>query len=674
MATIDKLLGLLDIENVASKLSAEKRTELAEKVIKGYQIDRNSRSGWEERCEEAIKFVKQITNPKDFPWEGSANTIYPILTVASHAFAARTYPEIVKGQRIVKCSVFGRDPEGSKSDRAERVSAHMSYQRLVQSDTWEPDTDKLLHMLPVIGTCFRKVYYDPIDEVCQSDLCDPSDIVVNHNIASLEKAQRVTHRYLLNKNEVIEKMRSKYYIDMDVERMCGRSPEPTKWDTALDDTNTKNEFDGDMQIEFLEQHMYCDLDGDGYAEPWIVVVCPNVNEVVGIYPRFDINDIKVSDKGEILKITPTQYFIDYHFLPSPDGGFYSLGYGHLLYTPIQAINTLMNQLLDSGSLANTSCGLLSRSLKLKGGALKLQPGEYVPVDPGSTGKVADSIHEMQFKQPSPVLLQLLQILIASTERMASINEIMTGDAKPQNAPANSVAEMSNQGMKIFSSVAKRLYRSLKKEFNLIYKFNALYLDEQVYFNFHDDQRAISRMDYRQDDMDIVPVADPTMGAEAQKGIQANAINTLMQNQAALGELKVNNVVRELFETLRIPEDKINELLLTPEEKQQMMQQQPPDINQQKLELDRIKAEKDFAIKSGQLEKANKEMSLKELDLVEKYKLKRQETDEKQARMMADAMYKRAQADTMDEKLKIERDKVEVMKQKANQERKMRNDT
>lgn len=671
MATVDKLFSLLEAENIAKKLSADDRKKIADDIIRGYKIDRESRSEWEARCVEAIKFAKQITKPKSFPFDGASNVIFPLLTIAANTFAARVYPEIVKEGRIVKGLVLGADPDGSKSDRANRVSSHMSYQRLIQSETWESDLDQLLHILPIIGVCFRKVYFDPVTGMPQSDLCSPQDIVLNHTEKSIEKAYRVTHRYTLNKNEIYEKMRSGYFIKMDMDKLQVMPLEDI-WQTSLDD-NAHYEPDEDnnnQKLEILEVHTYLDLDKDGYEEPWIVVVDKANREVLGIYPRFDQDDINVDDEGNLVSITPINYFVDSHFLPSPDGGFYSLGYGHVLYPLNSAINSLMNQLIDSGTLANTNSGLIGRNLKIKGGSLKVKMGEYIPVEVGTTGRIQDSVFPFQFKDPSPTILQLLGLVINSAKEIASINDVLTGEAKPQNSPAHSVMELSNQGMKVFSSITKRLYKSLKKEFKLLYKLNSEYLDQDEYFNYHDRPMAISQQDYNMEGVDIVPIADPNMSSDVQRTLQAQAMAQLMQNQHILPEMKINNVVREFFEALKVPEEKIDQFVFTPEEKMQMMQAQgqQPNPEMLKIQLDMEKAQKDFEVKMAQVERANRELELKYLDLMKKYELKDAETAEKQARMMADAKFKQAQADTMDDKLEIERDKVEVMRQKAQQER------
>lgn len=665
MAGVDKLLSLLEHDNVANKVKDSVLDELADKVLYGYKIDRDSRKEWEDRCEEAIKFSKQLTEPKNFPWEGSSNVIFPLLTLASMSFASKTYPEIIKDNRIVRCIAIGSDQDESKYDRANRVSSHMSYQRLIQSDTWEPDTDKLLHMLPVIGTCFRKVYYDPVDDISQSDLCSPQDIVVNYNVPSLEKAPRITHRYFLSKNEIIEKQRNGYFLDIDLDELSDGVDNEHQWHTDLDEKRRDPEDEEGQNYEFLEQHTHADLDGDGYAEPWIIVVHKASEKVVGIFPRFDIENVKTDpNTGEILRIVPTTYFVDYHFLRSPDGGFYSLGYGHLLFPLNEAINSLMNQLIDSGTLSNTNAGLISRQLKLKGGKIEFKMGEYVPVEVGSTGKIADSIHEFRFNPPSPVLFQLLGLVINSAKEIASINEILTGDAKPQNSPAHSVMELSNQGMKLYNAIAKRLYRSLKKEFELLYGLNYKYLDPETYFTYHDKQMAVSSKDYDPNGMNVAPVADPNMSSEIQKSMQAQAISQLLQNQAILPEMKINNIVREFFEALKIPKEKVDKFVFTAEEKQAMQQQQGPNPEMIKMQLEMQKAQNDFEIKSKQQEAKTTELQIKLMDLIKKYEIKEAETDERQAKLLADAHLKQANVDNMNEKLEIERKKAEAALTKA----------
>lgn len=649
MATLDKLLSLLEAQNIADELDHDKLMKIGDRVCHDYKADRESRKEWEDRCQDAIKLAKQIVEHKTFPWDGASNVVFPLLTTAANVFASRTYPEIIRDDKVVKVAVFGDDADGMKRQRADRISSHMSYQRLVESDTWEPDTDKLLHILPIVGVCFRKVYFDTLTGTPQSDLCNPEDIVIHHDCPSIEKAQRITHRYFLTKNEMIEKMRSGMFRDLDLETLDdGRGVADDLWDTTLDSPGDKYEQSEESykRFEILEQHAFYDLDGDGYEEPYILIVHKGSKKVLGIFPRFDKDeDINYDDKGEIINIKAEQYFVDYHFLPSPDGGFYSLGYGHLLYPLNEAINSIMNQLVDAGTLANTQSGLVSRQLKIKGGTIEMQMGKFTPVDSGMTGRLSDSVYPFPFKEPSPTLLQLLGLMIDSAKEMAAINDVLTGQALPQNAPASSVAELATQGMKLFNSIAKRLYRSLKKEFKLLYNLNRIYLSEEAYFNFHDKQLSIGNEDYEDKSMDIAPVADPNMSAEIQRSMKAQALQMIAQNPSIQPYLKGRNVAEEIFKSLRYADTDIPKFVVSEEELAQQQQQQGPSPEEQKMMMDAQKMQQDYESKIKEHEIKAQELQIKLLEAMQKYELKLGETDERQLKARADAAYKDALAGT-----------------------------
>jgi len=652
-----KILKFLEDSDISHHLKEDELKQIAEDCTLGYEIDKRSRSAWESKMEEALLFAKQILTPKNFPWPDASNVIFPVITVAAVTFASRVAVEVIQDSHIVKIGTHGKDPDGAKKAKADRVVDHMSYQLLCQSDTWEVDLDRLLHILPLVGVCYRKVYYDPIEGLPKSDFCNPKDIIVNHNVPSLKDADRITHRFYVNKNYVIERIRAGHFNqDFDTDKLSPTAGTPGRMITDPDDSSMysySSEKDSET-YEFLEQHCYLDLDDDGYKEPYIVILHKESGQIAGIYPRYDINSIEVNEKEQVVRIKADQYFVDFHFLPSPDGGFHSLGYGHLLYPLNKAINTLLNQLIDSGTLSNSQSGVIGRQLKIKGGNLKMQMGELVPVDAGTTGRVADNVFLFPFKEPSPVLFQLLGLLIESCKEIASINDVLTGQAQPQNSPASTVFELSSNGLKTFSNIFKRVTRSFKKEFQLLYNLNGKYLDPQEYIDYHDDPQA-SVEDYRDYKMDISPVADPNMSAESQRLANSQAISLLAQNPAILQSLNIQELVKEFFESLRIPQEKI-EKLTTPV-------QQGPSPEMMKLQLEQQKLQQ-----SGQVDQLKAQNDAKQTEIEQlKAFIKSKEAEAKVKKMEADAYSKMVDAqqnkEFKDRELDIQERSLDVQEKK-----------
>ena len=278
--------------NIAEKLSEKELVEIGASVVSGFRIDKDSRAEWAQVMEESLKITKQIFEPKRAGiLSKAANVKFPLLTNACIDFAARTYPEIVGSKSVVFANVIGKDPQHNKARRALKVMGYMNYQLREGLPDWEPGVDRLLHMLPVFGTIFKKIYYDVVDKKACVEVIEPSCIVVNKNIKCLSDARRITHVLHLYKSDIVERQRAGIYLDFNVDELSHNpSQEFTSHQLQVDqDRNSSNDlFDDDAPIEILEQHRYLDLDKDGYPEPYVVTVAAATAQVLRIYNRFEL--------------------------------------------------------------------------------------------------------------------------------------------------------------------------------------------------------------------------------------------------------------------------------------------------------------------------------------------------------------------------------------------------
>ena len=359
---------ILGSNNVADLLSDKKLTEVSGRVIDGFDQDEGTMGEWRDITEKAMDIAKQTLDQRNEPLVMSSNVKYPAITQAGIEFASRTYPEFVKGDRVARFRVVGSTSDDQLLSRASRVERFMSYKLMHKTD-WEDQTDKLLHILPIVGTVFKKVYYDPIADEPVTELCSPFDVVVNYNTQSLKKAARITHVLELTHNEIKEKITAGLFTYFDIDKLM-----------MTDNIEYFNESD-EVELDkdtytVLEQHCFLDLDGDGYEEPYIVTVHPDSRKVFRIVPNFKEDDVIRNEEGDVLRINNETYFVDYHFIRNPDGGFYSLGIGQLLYPINEAINTVINQLIDAGTLNNLQGGFIGRALRIKSGELRVKMGEW----------------------------------------------------------------------------------------------------------------------------------------------------------------------------------------------------------------------------------------------------------------------------------------------------------
>jgi chaperonin GroES len=188
-----KVLTIWELQqstNIEPALTDEQSDEIGRDVVDGYEIDKRSRQDWEERMENAIKLALQMVEKKNTPWPNASNVKFPLVTIGALQFSARAYPALVKVPQIVKYRKVGEDKDGAKAARAQRIGTHMSYQLLEQDEDWEEDFDKALIALPILGTVFKKSYFDPVKQHNTSKLVLPQNLVVSYYARSIEDCER----------------------------------------------------------------------------------------------------------------------------------------------------------------------------------------------------------------------------------------------------------------------------------------------------------------------------------------------------------------------------------------------------------------------------------------------------------------------------------------------------
>lgn len=575
-------------KNLAPDLDEGTRGKIAQRIKEDWEADKDSRREWFERTSAAMDLAMQIMGEKNTPWEHAANVKYPLLTTAAIQFNARAYPSIVQGRNVVKGKIIGRDDQGQKAAMSQRIAEHLNWQLLEEMPEWEEGTDKLLICLPIDGCCFRKTYFDPDKGRNCSELVRAKDLVVSHAAKCLSDAPRITHEIHIYPHRIVERQRTGYYDDVDL--MMG------------------DEGDREEQQLLLEQHMYFDLDEDGLKEPYIATLHAESEKLLRLIPNWDEEGVFVMAGGrvlsladvfaemeqrklavaqqaqayyqqygyipdmpperpgfdgmEIAKFRHVEYFTKYSLVPNPDGGFYDVGLGWLLYPISATVDTVLNQLLDAATKENTGGGMIDDSVQIgnrTGGTVRYKPGEYFKVRNRGGAPLNQMIYEFNAKGPSTTLFQLLGLLIDAGKDVSGVKDVLSGDLPGgMNVQATVMMAMIEQGMQVFSAIYKRVYRSLGDELRKLYRLNRLYLEPEQYFVINDDERVIRQTDYQGDGTDVVPVADPTVSTKTQKLAQAQGlmqfINDPMHDQFELR--------RRIHESMGTPD--LDRLLVPPQ--------------------------------------------------------------------------------------------------------------
>lgn len=557
------LTAIAASENIAADLDEGKLAEIAQQVLADHDLDKGSMSEWRSRMEKGIELATLVKEERTYPFNGAANIRYPLVTSAALQFNARAYPAIVPPDRVVKARTFGEDPRGEKAARAERIGEHMSWQLTHEIDEWEAETDRLLVMLPIVGSMVRKWWSDPATGRPRCRLVDPGRFVVNDKVKTLRDAPRCGEEIDLYPGEIETRVRKGLFLPI-----------------------TRTETEDDQASECLiEQHTRLDLDEDGYDEPYVVTVHRDTQTVVRIVADFGEEDVTYQTEmrtemasepvfdpvmgaplmdamtGQpmmreamvqrevevgVLEIRRGSHFVHFPFMPAMDGGFHGTGLGLLLGDISEAINSIISMQLDAGHYATLGGGFIGSRFRMKGGGQRLRPGEWkmVEVD-GNT--VRESIVPMTLPKPDGTLFQLLGLLIDAGREIASVKDTMTGEQPRQQQTATTTLALIEQGQMVFTAAYKRIFRSLREEYRLLARMNAQGVTPQAYAAFLDDAEAMHdpAQDYDLASMDVAPVADPRSVTKMQEAAKAQVKMEL----ANAGRLDPMAATRDVIEAM-----------------------------------------------------------------------------------------------------------------------------
>lgn len=610
-----KIDELVASPNIAELLDERDLIKIGQDVVKGFENDLQSRSVWERKTEESMKLALQVAEAKSFPWPNASNVKFPLITIAALQYHARSYPVLVDGETPVKCRVIGEDPDGEKTRRADRVSNHMSYQIMEQDLDWETEMDRVLITQPIVGCAFKKTYFHPVYKRPESEYILAQDLVVNYYTKSLETAPRITHVQYMSKNDLYERHARGLFLELkDTKPVALQASNLTLTRNKAQGMDAPETVDPSTPFEILEQHCNIDFDQDGYAEPYIIWVNRSSKQVLRIVARYFKESIEYDPKGKkVLSIKAEDYFTKFPFIPSPDGGFYDLGFGVLLGPLNQSIDTIINQLVDAGTMANTAGGFLSRGIKIRGGNSNFAPLEWKHVD--TTGDdLRKGIVPLPVREPSQVMFTLLSLLINYGERIGGSVDILVGQNPGQNTAAETTRTMAEQGMKIFSGIFKRTYRSLKDEFRKLYRLNQLYLQDEAEFDSDNGEFNIFAEDYTGPSTDVRPAADPHIVSDSQRMAQAQAMLQLATTTPGVSMREAQLMFAKAWKISDlerlIPDPKgPNAIPAAPDVKLQIaqMEQQTRQADQQlKLKLGVLKLMKDAELNQAKIHKLEAE--------------------------------------------------------------------
>ncbi len=544
------LAEILD-DSILGELSSDLRSKVKD--------DMESREEWEEAIAKGLGLLGINYEERNEPFLGASGVHHPLLSEAVTQFQAQAYKEMLPSGGPVKTQVVGA-PTREIEDQAKRVKDFMNYQITEVMEEFDPDTDQMLYYLPLTGSTFKKVYFDPTKQRAVSKFVPAEDLIVPYTASDLRTAERVTHIVRMTENEVRKMQVAGIYRDVELSASDDSEDEGTIQGRANELTGIRPNYSDDVYTLY-EIHVDLDLEGfedigpdgedTGIKLPYIVTLDEASGEILSI--------VRSYREADPLK-RRRQFFTHFKFLPG--FGFYGFGLLHTIGGLSRAATSILRQLIDAGTLSNLPAGFKARGVRIRNDDEPLSPGEFRDIDaPG--GDLRNSIIPLPYKEPSGTLAQLLGVVVDSGRRFAQVADAKIADVNSQ-APVGTTVALIEQGSKIISSIHKRLHYAQKNEFRMLAEIFAENPIPYPYFVGANIPAEIMAQDF-DGRIDVLPVSDPNIFSMSQR--MSLAQTQLQLAQAAPQMHNLYEAYRRMYDALDVKN--IDDILPAPQPPQPM---------------------------------------------------------------------------------------------------------
>jgi hypothetical protein len=525
--------------NLAEYMDESELQSLAGDLLSDFEDDIDARKDWMQTYVDGLELLGMKIEERSEPWEGACGVYHPLLSEALVKFQAETIMETFPAAGPVKTKIIGKETP-AKKDAAERVQDDMNYQLTEVMVEYRPEHERMAWGLGLSGNAFKKVYFDPSLNRQVALFIPAEDVVVPYGASNLETANRMTHVMRKTKNELRRLMVAGFYKDVDL-------PEPQN---TLDDVEKKIaermgfRATSDDRYKLLEMQVYLDLPGyedkdkkgkeTGIGLPYIVTIEKTSQEILAIRRNWHPDDETCQKRN---------HFVHYPYIPG--FGFYAFGLIHLIGAFAKSGTSIIRQLVDAGTLSNLPGGLKTKGMRVKGDDTPISPGEFRDVDVAS-GTIRDNILPLPYKEPSQVLLALMNQIVDEGRRFAGAADLKIADMS-SNSPVGTTLAILERTLKVMSAVQARVHYAMKQELKLLKEIIADYTPEEYDYQPVEGSRRAKKSDY--DQVDVIPVSDPNAATMAQKVVQYQAVMQMAQANPQIYDLVELN--RQMLEVLGI---------------------------------------------------------------------------------------------------------------------------
>jgi len=537
----EEVIGLGEwYDDLSKEIDEDELDDIANQVYDNYQSDKDSRGEWEDMFERGFDLLGLKLQDATEPFEGACTAVHPLLIESAVKFQSKASQELFPAGGPVKTQIIGKQTP-DKEMQANRVKDFMNYQLTEQMSEYFDEFERMLFHLPLIGSAFKKIYYDANLKRPVSEFVPIDQFYVSYYASDLRRADRYTHVIYRSPNDLKRDISAGIYAEIDLPQ-AGQPEQSAMGEKMNTILGFSPSSDNDPQYTLLEQHCYLDLpapynDPDGVALPYIVTIEERSKQVLSIRRNFNQDDPNREKKI---------HFTHYRFVPG--FGFYGFGLMHFLGNLTMTATAAMRALVDAGQFANLPGGFKAKGVRVVGDNDPIAPGEFKEVE--STGiDLSKAIVPLPYKEPSSTLYQMLTFVSAAGQKFADSSEQVISD-NASYGPVGTTMALLEASSKFFSAVHKRLHKSQKDEFRLLATIDYEYLPSKYPYEIPNANQHIFRKDF-DGRVDVLPVSDPNIPSNAHRMMMAQMALQLAQNSPP-GMFNLEALNRTILNSANMP--------------------------------------------------------------------------------------------------------------------------
>ncbi len=547
--------------NLAEVMDEAALHRLSSDLMEHVETDLASRADWEQTYTDGIKLLGIKPEEVTEPWPGACALTHPMLTEAVVRFQSETVMETLPAAGPVKTNVIGVETP-DKLKAATRVKEDLNFQLMEVMTEFRPEHEKMLWHLPLAGSAFKKVYFDPTLQRQVSLFVPAEDVILPYGASALTAVTcpRITHRMKKSGEEIKKLQKVGFYRTLEAD-VTGPSGAADVVEAAKDEEAGQSPVN-DSRVTLYEIHTEVDLNeylgGNNLltaeerreqedVKPYVVTIDTATGNVLAIRRNWFEEDPLALAR---------QHFVHYMYVP----GFGAYGFGliHLIGNYVRGATAFLRQLGDAGTLSNLPAGFKTKGMRIKNDNLPLTPGEFRDVDVLS-GTLRENMLPLPFKEPSVVLAQLLGSIVEDGRRLAATGDLKISDISAQT-PVGTTLAILERMLKVMSAVQARVHHALKQELRLLAGIIRDYTSDDYAYDVDAPQgRRARKTDYEL--VEILPVSDPNAATMSQKIVQYQAVVQLSASAPHIYNMQ--ELHRQMLDVLGIKN--VGKLVPTPED-------------------------------------------------------------------------------------------------------------